>query len=333
MELKKVSIVQTDSLNPYYNLALERALMDICQPDEIILYLWQNQRTVVIGKNQNYFKECQLDVLEADGGHLARRMSGGGAVFHDTGNLNFTFIVPKPFFNISKQLDVIIMAVSDYGIIAEKSGRNDVIADGDKKFSGNAFLTAGEIWYHHGTVLIDVDTENMKKYLTPSKLKLQSKGVESVRSRVVNLTELNSGITVDKMKSSMVKAMGDVYGLELSREDIMARVDETALRLYENEFESDSWRLGNQEAMEFECATRYEWGEVQVHIGVRKNKINNIRIYSDSMETEWCQQKENHYRENLIGMEFTRGALCDNVSEDVLGDLDKYIEENTNDEV
>ena len=136
--INRLSYFISSSTNPYLNLAVEEYLLETVKPNQLILYLWQNERTVVIGKNQNAWKECRFQELEADGGHLARRLSGGGAVFHDLGNLNFTFLIPSSDYDLSKQMSVILEAVRSLGIDAQKSGRNDVTVDG-KKFSGNAF--------------------------------------------------------------------------------------------------------------------------------------------------------------------------------------------------
>lgn len=186
--IKKLSICITDDRNPYRNLALEKYLTLHTEPGECILFLWQNQRTVVIGRNQNCWKECRISRLEADGGFLARRLSGGGAVFHDLGNLNFTFCVCEEDYDVDRQLEVIVQAVRTLGIDARKTGRNDVTADG-RKFSGNAFYRSEGHCFHHGTLLVNVDTAAMSGYLNVSPDKLKARGVDSVRSRVVNLCE------------------------------------------------------------------------------------------------------------------------------------------------
>ena len=134
--ITKASFLLTQETNPYKNLALEEFLLMNCQPGECILYLWQNRNTVVIGRNQNCWKECNVSQLEKDGGFLVRRLSGGGAVYHDMGNLNFTFLVRKEDYNVDRQMNVIIRAMQLLGIHAEKTGRNDITADG-RKFSGN----------------------------------------------------------------------------------------------------------------------------------------------------------------------------------------------------
>lgn len=178
------------------------------------MYLWQNERTVVIGKNQNSFKECQVDRLMAEGGHLARRLSGGGAVFHDLGNLNFTFCVRRDDYDVRRQLGVLIRALGKLGITARLSGRNDVTVDG-RKVSGNAFYRNGDFCYHHGTILVDADMEMMGRYLNVSAQKLRSNGVSSVRSRVINLTDCVSPgktVTVEMVRRAMLEAFAEIYG-------------------------------------------------------------------------------------------------------------------------
>ena len=124
--INKLTYIESTGVNPYKNLAMEEYLFSHCGEDEAILYLWQNQHTIVIGRNQNAWKECQISRIEEDGAVIARRLSGGGAVFHDLGNLNFTFLVSKENYDLKKQLDVILKAVQKLGVHAEASGGTDI---------------------------------------------------------------------------------------------------------------------------------------------------------------------------------------------------------------
>ena len=182
--IQTIRVYHGKSYDPHFNLAVEKHLLDRVAPGECILYLWQNQNTVVIGRNQNAWAECRTTLLESEGGKLARRLSGGGAVFHDVGNLNFTFLVRDEDYDVDRQLSVIQAACALAGIATEKSGRNDVLAEG-RKFSGNAFYHHAGHAYHHGTLMVDVDKDKLGRYLSPPKAKLEAKGVASVRSRVV----------------------------------------------------------------------------------------------------------------------------------------------------
>lgn len=254
---------------------------------ECILYLWQNQRTVVIGKNQNAWKECKIFTLEQDGGHLVRRLSGGGAVYHDLGNLNFTFCVKKSDYNVDKQLDVILEAVKLLGIKAEKTGRNDITVEG-KKFSGNAFLSIDEHCYHHGTLMVNVNASDMMKYLNVDIEKLKSKGVDSVRSRVVSLVAFNPDITVDKLVNALVQAFSKVYGMnpvQMKESDLPQ--DEIA-KLKEK-FESWDWKYGRKIPFNHAFSSRFPWGNLDVQIEVNEGIIRGINIFSDAMEQDSIQ--------------------------------------------
>ncbi|MBO5999202.1 MAG: lipoate--protein ligase, partial [Lachnospiraceae bacterium] len=203
--IRNCRIVSVKSADPYRNLAVEELLLKSVQDDELILYLWQNDRTVVIGRNQDAYHECDMDTLLSEGGRIVRRMSGGGAVYHDLGNVNFTFLSTKENYDIERQNRVILDAVSSFGIDAQCTGRNDLTVQ-DRKFSGCAYYDDGRARFHHGTILIDTDLDRMSRYLTPSKSKLLSKGVASVASRVVCLKEINPGMTPSKLKEAMTDA-------------------------------------------------------------------------------------------------------------------------------
>lgn len=173
--------------NPHYNLAVEEYLFRHERED--VCMLWQNEPTVVIGKNQNAFVEVDTDALQRDGVHLARRITGGGAVYHDLGNVNFSFISASNAdtgLDFAKFTAPILKALASLGVHAELSGRNDLLLDG-QKFSGNAQYSADGRTLHHGTLLFDADLTVLARYLRPDEEKLKSKGIRSVRSRVTNL--------------------------------------------------------------------------------------------------------------------------------------------------
>ena len=255
--IEQLTYIETDNTHPYKNLAVEEYLLLHCRENECILYLWQNQNTVVAGRNQNVWKECLVSRLEEDNGHIVRRLSGGGAVYHDLGNLNFTFLVRKENYDVSKQLDVILKAVQKLGIAAEKSGRNDILADG-RKFSGNAFYEKGDHCYHHGTLMVNVNMEDLSKYLTVSKEKLESKGVDSVRSRVVNLSEYVPELSIDLLKEKLREAFGEVYGLPVNTcetEDL----NEKEIKERTIHFASWDWIFGKKLDFQYELSHRFSW--------------------------------------------------------------------------
>ena len=204
--INRLSYFISSSTNPYLNLAVEEYLLETVKPNQLILYLWQNERTVVIGKNQNAWKECRFQSSKPTAGILLVVSRGGGAVFHDLGNLNFTFLIPSSDYDLSKQMSVILEAVRSLGIDAQKSGRNDVTVDG-KKFSGNAFCQKGGNSYHHGTLMLRVDTQKVARYLNVSEKKLRSKGVSSVTSRVCNLCDFIPDLTQNRCSRSRVSTV------------------------------------------------------------------------------------------------------------------------------
>ena len=256
--------------------------METVGEDACILYLWQNRRTVVIGRNQNAWGECRTTELNQDGGHLARRLSGGGAVYHDMGNLNFTFLVSKKNYDLKKQLQVIVTACRNLGLDAQITGRNDVAIDG-RKFSGNAFFDSKGQAYHHGTLLISVDMSKLSQYLMPSKAKLQSKGVDSVRSRVVNLKELCPELTVERMEAEMLSAFQQVYGM-VSEELSETVFDKDYVNRLRERNASWDWNYGKSLPASFTCEDRFPWGGVQLALRVEKGAVAEVEVYSDAME-------------------------------------------------
>ena len=322
--ITKASFLLTQETNPYKNLALEEFLLMNCQPGECILYLWQNRNTVVIGRNQNCWKECNVSQLEKDGGFLVRRLSGGGAVYHDMGNLNFTFLVRKEDYNVDRQMNVIIRAMQLLGIHAEKTGRNDATVDG-RKFSGNAYYETGDHCYHHGTLLIQTDTRKMSRYLQVSREKLQSKGVNSVRSRVANLCEFCPDCNVDMVSHSMRQAFGEIYQLPV--EDFgRERLDEAVLEQSRERFSSWEWKYGRSIPFQHELSRRFPWGEVQIQLNVDGGIIQMANVFSDSMDPDWAEQ----LKLSLEKQPYNQDAMCaalNSLPENIRKDLQALIRE------
>ncbi len=306
--IENIRLFESDSHDPYYNLAVEQHLLETVAESTCILYLWQNQNTVVIGKNQNAWKECRTTLLEKEGGHLARRLSGGGAVFHDLGNLNFTFLMPQADYDLDRQLTVIQEAVRSLDIQAERSGRNDVLAEG-RKFSGNAFYNNGTQAYHHGTLLVDVDTQRMSRYLNPSKVKLRSKGVDSVRSRVVNLRELNPNITIPGLKSSLTDAFCQIYSLPFEQIPPDA-LDTGVIETLRQRNASWEWLYGKKVPFTFECEDRFSWGGVQIQTQVENGIVRQAKVYTDAMDCSLAPELE----QVLTGCRFSREALSERIA-------------------
>ena len=283
------TVVYTQSLDPWHNLALEERIFEE-RPEGMNLYLWQNQNTVVIGRNQNAWKECRLEPLERDGGRLARRTSGGGAVFHDVGNLNFTFTAPKALYDLPRQLGVILSAVRALGVDARFTGRNDLVTQDGAKFSGNAFRHSDKTSMHHGTLLIDVDMSRLSRYLSPSPEKLKAKGVESVRARVCNLRERRPDLTVQAAKAAVIDAFAREYGAFTPLEE--SALNAAALAEARERHASWEWRMGGSPQFDWELSTRFPWGALELQLCLRQGRVTGVRAYSDAMDEAFIRALE-----------------------------------------
>lgn len=221
--------------DPYRNLATEQFLMKYVKEESFILFLWQNDNTVVIGRNQDPYTECLIDELFNSEGHLARRRSGGGAVYHDLGNLNFSILTHKKVKkNVSYQW-LIGTALKQLGIDTEYNGRNDLICHG-RKFSGNAIYEDEDKCCQHGTILVSSNLQRMSRILTPEKGKLIRNHVSSVDSRVMNLCEISSTITVESVIEELITVCeGSLMEYDQNNSEIERFVDF---------YKSDEWIYG-----------------------------------------------------------------------------------------
>lgn len=297
-------IVTSKSHDPWFNLALEEFLMQkliraVDGESDLtsILYLWQNQNTVVIGRNQNAWVECCTAKLEAEGGHLARRSTGGGAVFHDLGNLNFSLLLPEADFNLDRNFQMIVDTVKKEGIDAERSGRNDILVDG-LKFSGNAFRMNRGVGLHHGTLLVHSAFERVARYLTVNPAKLVSKGVASVRSRITNLQVLRPDITVEMLSAAMENSfirtfcsidetIKDDCGVQIERLTDEDFAGDPALLALTEQFASWNWRFGESIQFDSQIESKFEWGHIQICLNIQRGIVIKAQIYSDALDCDF----------------------------------------------
>lgn len=286
----------------WLNLARDGYFLENNKKGDVILYFYVNKNAVIIGRNQNAWKECNIANMDADGVQLVRRHSGGGAVFHDNGNLNFSFITDEKHYDLNRQMRVILNAVSKLGLKAELSGRNDITVDG-KKFSGNAFSLAKGNRSHHGTILVNADLAKLSNYLCVSKEKMRSKGIDSVRARVCNICELSSGLTVEAMRRLVIESFIEEYGAAseyVFDGTALAEVEERRERLA-----SWEWRFGKTPQFDFETDKRFSFGDTQIYFNLRDGVIRETKVYSDCLDTELTTEIENaltgvHFRKEEI---------------------------------
>lgn len=282
-EKPNLQIIIGNQYNPYINLAVESKLLDNYLPNTITMFLWKNSNTVVIGTNQNPYSECDIDALNSEGGLVARRRTGGGAVYHDLGNLNFSFVADKEIYDVKRQMQVIQNALLEFNLTTEVSGRNDITYEG-RKFSGNAFAKTKHQGLHHGTILIKTDGERLQKVLKVKPAKLHKHGVKSVASRVINLSEV-ADITSDNIIPHLVKAFEKVYNNEAKVIDFDSLLTEEVLR-FSQHIGSNEYLFGKWKEFSTKKSSTFDWGSVDIDLNIDEENgiIKDINIASDSLE-------------------------------------------------
>ncbi len=284
--------VESRSHDPYANLALEACLVRAARAGEPTLLIWQNERTVVIGRNQYASAECDVELLSRDGGRLARRRSGGGAVYHDLGNLNVSFVAAKGEYDQTAQTEVMLDAVRSLGVDAQRTGRNDLVVAGGRKFSGHAYYHAGAASCHHATIMVDVDLALLGRYLTVSPDKLAAKGVRSVRSRVTNLAELRPGVTVTDLKEAVRSAFSRHVGGALAHLDPNV-LDAAELEEERRRFAAREWLFRGErgaadgdddEGVVERLEARFAWGGVRAELLCAGGVIRELAVFSDALD-------------------------------------------------
>lgn len=303
-------VLISETFDPWFNIATEDWIFRDMDPSVQTLFLWRNDKTVVIGRFQNPWSECNTQKMEEDDIKLARRQSGGGAVFHDLGNTNFTFLSSKQTYDKNINNKIIINALKSFGLDAFASGRNDILVntnDGEKKISGSAFKETKDRSFHHGTLLIDADMTKLGLYLNPNVKKLQSKGITSVRARVINLVDLNPEIKHENLCAKIIQEFFDHYQatapIEILDHDYLLNIE--ALSTHFHKMSDWNWRFGEAPQFNHQMTERFTWGLVEVHLDVHKAFVEKTQIFSDSLHPEMIEQ----LMASLTKIPYTRGAF------------------------
>ena len=324
-----LKVYLADHFDPWFNLATENYLFNDMDPSNNVLFLWRNEKTIVIGRHQNPWTECNVKKMEADGINLVRRQTGGGAVYHDLGNTNFTFLNGRENYSRSANVSIIQNAIGKHGITIEASGRNDLIIPGDepRKISGSAYRETQDRCFHHGTLLIDADMSKLATYLNPKKKKLESKGIKSVRSRVANLSEFSNGLTHERLVPDIIRSFFDHYGSEAEVETLdhstLALIPE--IQTYYEKLKDWDWRFGKTPEFSHVMDERFAWGDMEVHLNCNKGIINQCVIFSDSLNPALIDA----VKTQLTGVAYEASAIakaCENLSEqmsDLVGQIDE----------
>jgi len=291
--------------DPRINLAIEEHLLRNWDTAEPILLFYINEPAVIIGRNQNTLEEIDPDFIRDKGIHVVRRLSGGGAVYHDLGNLNFSFITPdkKDLHKFAKFTDPVIRVLEKLGIEAELKGKSDIFAAG-KKISGNAqYATAGRM-FSHGTLLFDTDLEVMLKALNPRQVRIESKAVQSIRNYVINLRELlPQNMTIQELRQAILGGLfaeGEISSLPLTTADWqqIEQISDDRYRQWE-------WNFGHSPKFNIQKSERFSVGKIDVRINVANGRIQTIKFYGDFSGRRDVAELE----ERLVGVRYEPAAL------------------------
>ena len=297
--------IRNEATEPCYNLALEEYVLNTLTDDDYFL-IWQNDKTVVIGKHQNTAEEVNSKRTEELGVKVVRRNTGGGAVYHDMGNLNFSFITD---WDAEKNIDYdtfllpVIRALSKFGVNAERQGRNDVVVDG-KKISGNAQCIHNGRILHHGTLLVSSDLSVMAEVLNVQTDKIISKGIKSVRSRVANISGYAKGaFSMELLKAAMLEAFSE----NGSADEYILGASQTAEigKLAKEKYETWEWNYGKSADYSYKNAKRFSNGTVELNLGIKNGVIERCRIFGDFLALASVEELENA----VIGRRVDRNEL------------------------
>lgn len=276
--------IKNDSKDPYFNLALEEYALKELDVDDDFFILWQNENTIVVGRNQNTIEEINSKAVKEKEVNVVRRMSGGGTVYHDLGNINYTFITRSDDdskHNFKKFTRPIIDALDSLGIKAEFTGRNDITID-DKKISGNAQYYYQNKMLHHGTILFDVNPDILKDVLNVKADKIASKGIKSVKSRVTSISKhLKEPMTSEELRDMLLKFILDTEDVS-EKEYVLTDKDIVNIqKLADEKYSTWDWVYGESPKFELQQSKRYKGGNIDIRLNVKNGIITDFKIFGD----------------------------------------------------
>ena len=293
--------------DPALNLALEEHLLRKAQTDEDLLFFYINEPSIVIGRHQNILEEINPEYVEQQGIAVLRRLSGGGAVFHDLGNLNFSFITNynhENVHNYKKFTDPVIRCLDNLGVDAKLSSRNDILIDGIK-VSGNAqYISQGRM-VSHGTLLFNSDLSHVVDALHVQGDTIESKGIKSVRSPVANICEfLNDPITIEKFQDRLLRTyfegLAEIPIYRLSEADWMA-----VRTLADERYRSWEWNYGHSPDFKIQKKQHFPFGEIEARLDVRQGVIQSIEIFGDF----FAENDPDELEKLLVGVRYGHGEI------------------------
>ncbi|SES70242.1 lipoate-protein ligase A [Oceanobacillus limi] len=303
--------------DPTINLAIEEYILQNFGEKDTYLLFYINKPSIIIGRNQNTVEEINTDYVEDNGIKVVRRLSGGGAVYHDEQNLNFSFITKddgESFHNFEKFTKPVVEALQKLGVPAELKGRNDLVADG-RKISGNAMFSTKGRMFSHGTLMLDSEIENVVKALNVKKEKIESKGIKSIRSRVANISEfLDEKISMEDFKELILTYIFDVEDVnEVPRYELTEEDWKNIHKISEERYQKWEWNYGKSPAFNVQVSHKFPGGLVDVRLDVKKGLIENCKIFGDFFGLGEVTELEN----KIIGVRHEKKAL-----EEALADVD-----------
>ncbi len=317
--------IESESFDPHFNLALEQYVFDNLDKNENYFMLWQNDNAIIVGKHQNTVAEINAEYTKENNIKVVRRLSGGGAVYHDLGNLNFTFIVSAgggyEQFNFSDFCKPIIELLNSLGVNAVLNGRNDMSIEG-KKFSGNSqYAKRGRIM-HHGTIMFDSDLDIVGNSLVVSKDKIQSKGVTSIRSRVTNIKpHMQTDVSIEEFKRLLANHVfkgAEVPQYHLTEEDIK-KIEALASEKYR----TWDWNYGSSPKYSVIKERRFEGvGGITVCMDVENGIIKDFDIYGDY----FGNGDKSNLKEILVGKQLKKDVIEDSLKDICIGDYINKLE-------